>query len=64
MEERLIEAVLKAWKHAKVFTVDGLSDKTPIQMLVVCRLGDLRELELSQPKRAAPDDNVTIFSGG
>lgn len=57
MKETIIEAVLKAYERTKPHLVDGLPDHLPVQVLVVFRLGDLRELERGGYK-------TTILSGG
>lgn len=59
MDERVEHAILTAYAKTKPHLVDGLSDALPIQMLVVFRLGDLKELERSRLR-----ENTTILSGG
>jgi hypothetical protein len=54
----IIDAVLKAYKQTKPHLMEELPDRTPVQVLVVFTLGDLRRLEQSG------GTHLTLLSGG
>jgi hypothetical protein len=45
MQRRVLDAIHDAYRRAKAHLMDELPDRTPVQLLVVFSLGDLRRLD-------------------